>query len=289
MNEHLLLRLEKAAPDMSKSHKAIARYIISYFDKAAYMTALKLGETVGVSEATVVRFAKRFGYEGYPQLQKAMQELTRNKLTSLQRMDVTGARIGDGDIMRSVLNRDIEMIRRTTELTSEEQFNRAVDLLCSARRIYVIGTRSASSLAGFMSYYLSLIFDQVKLIDPSNESTIFEQMLRITEEDAVVGISFPRYSRKAVKAMRFAADSGAKTIALTDSVASPLAERADCLLLAQSDMASIVDSLVAPMSLINALLVATAIKQKDELTEQFGRLERIWDEYDVYEKESSEK
>lgn len=287
MSEHLLLRLKNAEPDMSKSHRAIAQYIIKYYDKAAYMTALRLGEAVGVSEATVVRFAKKYGYDGYPSLQLAMQELSRNRLTSVQRMEVTGSRIGDGDIMRSVLSMDIDMIRRTTELNSPEQFDRAVELLCSARRIYVIGTRSASSLSGFMYYYLTLIFDQVKLIDPSNESAIFEQMLRISGEDAVVGISFPRYSRKAVKAMKFAADSGAKTIALTDSPASPLAQHAECLLLAQSDMATIVDSLVAAMSLINALLVATALCKRTELHEQFTRLERIWDEYDVYEKENT--
>lgn len=287
MSEHLLFRLQTAEPNMSRSNRAIAQYIIKYYDKAAYMTALRLGEAVGVSEATVVRFAKKYGYDGYPQLQLAMQELTRNRLTSVQRMEVTDSRIGDGDIMHSVLAMDIDMIRRTTELNSAEQFERAVDLLCSARRIYVIGTRSASSLAGFMTYYLSLIFDQVKLIDPSNESAIFEQMLRISGEDAVVGISFPRYSRKAVKAMRFAADSGAKTIALTDSPASPLAQNAECLLLAQSDMATVVDSLVAAMSMINALLVATALKKKDELREQLTHLERIWDEYDVYEKENN--
>lgn len=287
MSENLLLRLKNSEPDMSKSHRAIAQYIIKFYDKAAYMTASKLGEAVGVSEATVVRFAKKYGYDGYPQMQLAMQELTRNRLTLAQRMDVTGSRIGSGDIMQSVLAMDIDMIRRTTELNSSEQFERAVELLCSARRIYVIGARSASSLAGFMYYYLTLIFDQVKLIDPSNESAIFEQMLRISGEDAVVGISFPRYSRKAVKAMRFAADCGAKTIALTDSPASPLAQNAQCLLLAQSDMATIVDSLVAAMSLVNALLVATALHKRAELSGQFARLEHIWDEYDVYEKENT--
>ena len=287
MSEHLLLRLNEAEPEMSKSHRAVAQYIIKYYDKAAYMTAARLGEATGVSEATVVRFAKKYGYDGYPQLQLAMQELTRNRLTLGQRMEVTASRIGSGDIMQSVLAMDIDMIRRTTELNSTEQFEQAVELLCSARRIYVIGARSASALAGFMSYYLTLIFDQVKLIDPSNESAIFEQMLRISGEDAVVGISFPRYSRKAVKAMRFAADSGAKTIALTDSPASPMAQNAQCLLLAQSDMATIVDSLAAAMSLVNALLVATAMRKQSELSGQFTRLEHIWDEYDVYEKENT--
>ncbi|MBQ9993131.1 MAG: MurR/RpiR family transcriptional regulator, partial [Clostridia bacterium] len=252
--------------------------------KAAYMTAAKLSVSAGVSEATVVRFAKRFGFEGYPPLQHAMQEMTRNSLTSLQRIEVTRGRIGDGDIMDSVIGHDIELIRRTLEKTSREQFDSAVELLCSARRIYIIGTRSASALASFMCYYLSLIFEQVSLIDPSNESEIFEQMLHIGEADAVVGISFPRYSRRAVKAMEIASSCGAKTIALTDSESSPLAQPADFLLLAQSDMASIVDSLVAPLSLINALLVATALRKKDELSEQFQRLERIWEEYDVYEK-----
>ena len=284
MTEPLLLQIKQRAPDMSKSDRAIAEYILENYDKAAYMTAARIGSEVKVCEATVVRFAKKFGFDGYPQFKQAMQEMTRNRLTSLQRIEVTGSRIGDGDILNSVMNKDIDMIRATLEQTDRAQFDAAVDVLCSAKRIYVIGTRSAMAIASFMNYYLSLIFEEVTMIDPSNESEMFEQMLHIGSDDVVLGVSFPRYSRRAVKAMHFASDCKAKCIALTDSPSSPMAQYADHLLLAKSDMASIVDSLVAPLSLVNALLVATALRKKDELSERFQKLERIWDEYGVYEK-----
>lgn len=286
MPDSLISQLHRLSSGMSKGDKAIARYIIENYDKAAYMTAAKLGSAVCVSESTVVRFAQRIGYEGFAQLRQAMQELTRSRLTFQQRMDEASARIGDDDVMHSILSRDIDLIRRTTEMTGSQSFVSAVDAICSARRIYIIGTRSASALASFLCYYLSLITEQALLIDPSNESEIFEQMLHISGEDLVIGISFPRYSSRAVKAMRFASDCGAKCIALTDCASSPLAQYADTLLLAQSEMASIVDSLVAPMSLINALVVAAALRKKDELSDKLQRLERIWDEYEVYEKAS---
>ena len=255
-----------------------------HYDKAAFMTASKLGATVGVSESTVVRFATEVGYDGYPQLQKAMQEMIRNKLTSVQRIEVTSNRIGDADVLDSVLNQDIDKIRRTLEETSHKDFYEAVDAIVSARKIYILAARSASALGIFLNYYFSLIFDKVELVTTTSKTEIYEKMFRINEEDVFIGISFPRYSKQAVSAMNFAKRKGARGIALTDSLLSPLAQQADFVLLARSDMASVVDSLVAPLSLINAMIVATALKKKDEVSKTFQNLEEIWDEYEVYEK-----
>ena len=232
----------------------------------------------------MVRFATEVGYDGYPQLQKAMQEMIRNKLTSVQRIEVTSNRIGDADVLDSVLNQDIDKIRRTLEETSHKDFYEAVDAIVSARKIYILAARSASALGIFLNYYFSLIFDKVELVTTTSKTEIYEKMFRINEEDVFIGISFPRYSKQAVSAMNFAKRKGARGIALTDSLLSPLAQQADFVLLARSDMASVVDSLVAPLSLINAMIVATALKKKDEVSKTFQNLEEIWDEYEVYEK-----
>jgi DNA-binding MurR/RpiR family transcriptional regulator len=237
-----------------------------------------------VSESTVVRFATEIGYTGYPELQRAMQEMIRNKLTSVQRMEVTANRIGKSDILDSVFNQDIDIIRRTMEETSHEAFYRSVDAIIAARKIYILGARSSLALATFLSYYFNLLFENVLLVQSTSEGEIFEQMIRVDERDVVIGISFPRYSKKAVKAMDFAHKRGATVIAITDTTLSPLAKPADNLLLARSDIASIVDSLVAPLSLINALIVTTALRKSSEVTQVFKRLEDIWDEYGVYEK-----
>ena len=284
MADSLLLQMERKLDSLSKSEKAIAGYILDNYEKAAYMTAAVIGKNTGASESTVVRFVRKFGFDGYPQFKRALQETARNRLTSMQRMELTSARLGDGDILTGVLSNDIDLLRRTVDLADHEQFRLAVDAICAARRIYVVGTRSAAPLASFISYYLSMIFEFVTVIDPSNESELFEQMLHICGDDVFIGISFPRYSKKAVKAMRFASDNGARCIAITDNLSSPLAQPADYRLLAQTDMASIVDSLVAPFSLVNALLAAVANRRHNELKERFQRLERLWDEYDVYEK-----
>ena len=284
MTKYLLSRIESLMPGFSKGQKLIASYIEQHYDKAAFMTASKLGATVGVSESTVVRFATEVGYEGYPQLQKAMQEMIRSKLTSVQRIEVTSARIGDADILDSVLNQDIDKIRRTLEETSHEDFYKAVDSIVGARKIYIIAARSSAALGSFLGYYFHLIFEEVQIVNTASAAEVYEQMLRVGEGDAVIGISFPRYSKRAVKALEFAADRGARVIALTDSMISPLVQPADYVLLARSDMASIVDSLVAPLSLINALVVATALKKKEEVSDIFQRLEEIWDQYEVYEK-----
>ncbi len=289
MMKHLLSRIEGMAPKFSKGQRRIAAYIEENYDKAAFMTAARLGETVGVSESTVVRFAAELGYDGYPKLQRAMQEMIRSKLTSVQRIEVTSSRIGDQDVLDSVLNQDIEKIRRTLDETSHEDFYQAVDAIGKAEKIYILAARSSVPLADFLGYYFSLIFENVKVVNTTSETEMYEQLFRVNENDVIIGISFPRYSRCAVKAMEFASDCGACVIGMTDSMISPLVKPSNYILLARSDMASVVDSLVAPLSLINALIVATALKKKAEVTDTFRQLEHIWDQYNVYEKIEEEE
>ncbi len=270
--------------EFSKGQKRIAKYICEDYDKAAFLTASKLGSTVGVSESTVVRFAMELGFEGYPALQKAMQEMIRNRLTSVQRIDVACSRIGDADILESVFNSDIEKIRRTLEETSKENFDKAVELICSAEKIYILGARSAEALAVFLGYYLKLLFKNVVIIDPSNESDTLAQMMHVDNQACVIGISFPRYCNSAITALRYANTKGANIIAITDSMSSPIVKYSECPLIAKSDMLSIVDSLVAPMSLVNALIVAAIKRNQDEVSETFRKMEEIWDEYEIYQK-----
>lgn len=284
MSRDLIHSITQQMPGFSKGQKLIAQYILAHYDKAAFMTAAKLGMTVGVSESTVVRFASELGFDGYPQLQRALQELIRNRLTSVQRMEVTSDQLGDGNILHKVLNLDIEKIRRTMEKASVEDFEQAVDAIVNAKNIYILGVRSASALSGFMSFYFNQIFENVRLINTTSASEMFEQIMRIKEGDVFIGITFPRYSKRTTNAAKFAKQNGAKVIAITDSDLSPIAEAADHLLLARSDMASFVDSLVAPLSMINALIVAIGIRKKDEISSTYERLEQIWDEYNVYEK-----
>ena len=275
MNNQLIGRIHDRMSGFSKGQKRIAKYIEEHYDKVAFMTASKLGATVGVSESTVVRFATEIGYSGYPELQRAMQEMIRSRLTSVQRLEITAQNLEIPQLLSAVLNQDIDIIRRTNEETSH---------IVDARRVYIMGARSSHALATFLSYYFNLIFDSVRLVNCSSEAEIFEQMVNVGKDDAVVAISFPRYSRKVVKALQFATDRGARTIALTDSPLSPLAEAAAYRMLARSDMASFVDSLVAPLSLINAFIVTTAIRKKETVGENLRRLEEIWDQYGVYEK-----
>lgn len=282
MITHLLTRIDLQMNTFSKGQKRIAAYIEEHYDKAAFMTASKLGETVGVSESTVVRFATEIGYDGYPKLQKAMQEMIRDKLTSVQRIEVTSTRIGDNDVLASILNQDIDKIRRTLEETDHEHFESAVKSIVNAKTIYIFGVRSTASLAQFLGYYLQLMFDNVRIITTTSHNQTYEQMFRISKDDVLVGISFPRYSNMAVDAMRFARDRGADVIAITDSMISPLVANADHILLARSDMASIVDSLVAPLSLINALIVAAVLERKDEVSETFRQLEEVWNSQEIY-------
>lgn len=284
MEKDLFSLIEAKLPKLSKGHKLIANYILAHYDKAAFMTAQKLGKHVGVSESTVVRFASELGCGGYPALQRALQDLMRNKLTAVQRIEVTSDQMNRDDVLERVLNLDIDKIRRTLEETSKADFNDAVDKIVSCNTIYILGARSAAPLASFLNYYFTLIFPHVKLIRNTTTSEMFEQIMHMDERDVIIGISFPRYSKQTVKALQYASNKGANVIAITDSSASPLAQYADNLLLARSDMASFVDSLVAPLSLINALIVAVSISNVDKVSKSFERLERIWEEYDVYEK-----
>ncbi len=288
MTRDILSVIQNSMPTFSKGQRLIARFILESYDKAAFMTASKLGKTVNVSESTVVRFAAELGYDGYPSMQKALQEMIRNKLTSIQRIEVANDRIGNQDILSMVMQSDIEKIRMTLEETDRASFRQAVDAILSAHRIYILGVRSAAALADFLGFYFNLIFDNIVLVHTTSASEIFEQLLRVGPEDVVIGISFPRYSSRTVKAMCFAKDRGANVIALTDSEASPLAEAATETLLAKSDMASFVDSLVAPLSLVNALIVAVGRRRNEDVEQIFADLEQIWSEYGVYEQVEEE-
>ena len=284
MKRDILRIIDENMDGFSKGQRQIARYLLAHYDKAAYMTAAKLGSEVSVSESTVVRFVMELGYAGYPEFQKALQELIRTKLTSFQRMEVTNHLIGDGDVLEKVLMANVDNIRHTMDGISRSAFHDAVNAIVKARTIYVIGVRSSSMLASFLSYSLQMIFDNVRLIETTAGSEIFQQMLGIGEGDVIVAISFPRYSKRVIKAVEFARRAGADVISLTDSNESPIAASAQQVLIAQSDMASYVDSLVAPLSIINALVVAVSRAREDEVRERLRKLESIWDEYDVYDK-----
>lgn len=276
-------RINERYSTMSKGQKLLASYITDYYDKAVFLTASKLGEVVGVSESTVVRFAAQLGYKGYPEFQKALEEMVRNKLSSIQRMEVTYGRIGRSGILNSVLHADMEKIKGTLEKIDQNAFELAVETILSAKRIYVVGIRSCAPLAGFLAFYLNLMFDDVVQLHTNSSSELFEQMVRIGKEDVIIGISFPRYSMRTLKALEFANNRSAKVITLTDSVHSPMNLYSSCNLIADSDMASIVDSLVAPLSVINALIVALCMRKQDEVAATLEMLEDIWDEYQVYD------
>ncbi|MDO4945793.1 MAG: MurR/RpiR family transcriptional regulator [Ruminococcus sp.] len=284
MEKDLFSLINERMDSLSKGHKLIANFILSQYDKAAFMTAQKLGKTVGVSESTVVRFASELGYDGYPALQRGLQDLMRNKLTAVQRIEVTSGQMNSDDVLERVLNLDIDRIRTTLDEISKEDFQKAVDMIVESDTIYIMGTRSSASIANFIGYYLSLIFPHVKLVPSVTTSELFEKIMRIDSNDVMIGVSFPRYSKQTVKALKYAHSAGAKVISITDSKSSPLAKYADALLLARSDMASFVDSLVAPLSLVNALIVAVSIRNVDRVTQTFENLEKIWDDYDVYAK-----
>lgn len=282
---NILSVLQERIPEFSKGQRLIANYIIRSYDKAAFMTANRLGKTVGVSESTVVRFAVELGYDGYPSMQKAMQEMVVNHLTSVQRIEVTNDRLGDRDVVSMVLHSDIEMLRRTEEMMERSQFRQAVEAILQAKSIYILGVRSAAPLANFLGYYLNYMFSNVQIVTASGASEMFERIVGTGKDDVVIAYSFPRYSSTTAKGAQYCRSTGATVIGLTDSAESPLGQNCDCLLLAKSDMQSLVDSLVAPLSLTNALLVALAVKKEKELSKTFDDLERIWEEYHVYEKQ----
>lgn len=284
MPSDILTMIQSRIHSFSKGQKRIAGYILESYDKAAFMTASKLGKTVSVSESTVVRFACELGFDGYPSMQKTLQELVRNKLTSVQRIEVANDRIGNQDVVASVLQSDIDAIRMTSESLDRKEMAASVDLILQARRIYIVGVRSSAAIASFLNFYFRNIFPNVCLISPAATSEMFEQMLHITKGDVLIGISLPRYSSSTVKLMQYARASGASVIAITDKRSAPAGKLADHVLLAKSDMVSVVDSLVAPMSVVNALIVCVGRRQEKQLTRTFEDLERIWEDYEVYER-----
>jgi DNA-binding MurR/RpiR family transcriptional regulator len=287
MTKSILNKIDALYTKLSKGHKKIADYIMVNYDKAAFMTAARLGATVGVSESTVVRFAAELGFSGYPALQSDLQELIRSKLTSVQRMQSASVRIAQDEILETVLNADSAMIKATLDQTSKDNFNRAVAAINKARNIYILGVRSAATLANFLAFYFRPVYDNVVLVDSARASEVFEQIFRIDERDICIAISFPRYSNQTINALHFIHDKGATVISITDSELSPIAKFADCLLIARSTMASFVDSLVAPLSLINALIVAATFDRRSEVYDNLNELEKIYDEYNIYDKQEA--
>lgn len=285
MSYDILAILQEKEPGFSKGQKRIARYITEAYDKAAFMTANRLGKTVGVSESTVVRFAVDLGFDGYPSMQKAMQEMVLNRLTSVQRLEVASGRIGDQDVVSMVLHSDMEKLRQTSETVDREAFRQAVNAILKAKRVYILGVRSVAPLANFLGYYLNYMFNNVHVISGVSAGEMFEKIVSVNADDVVIAFSFPRYSASTTKGAQFCRSAGATVIGVTDSCLSPLGQCSDHVLLAKSDMVSLVDSIVAPLSLVNALIVAVASRREKELAQTFATLERIWDEYDVYEKQ----
>lgn len=284
MKTDILKYIDENYSRFSKGQKQIATYVGEHYDKAAYMTAAKLGREVGVSESTVVRFVIELGFEGYHDFQRSLKELIRAKLTAVQRVEVTNSLIGEGDVLEKVLFSDMDKIRRTIEGIDKEAFDSAVKNIIDAKTVYILGMRASSYLAGFLNYSFRMISDNVRLIQTTSGSETFEQMMSIGEDDVLIAVSFPRYSKSIIKGVEYAKRAGADVIALTDSESSPIAEQADQLLVAQSDMASFADSLVAPMSVINALIVAVTRERSEEFSQRLRRLENAWDEYNVYDK-----
>ncbi|MCD8192256.1 MAG: MurR/RpiR family transcriptional regulator [Oscillospiraceae bacterium] len=283
MEKDIMALLSHNEKQFSKGQRKIARYISEYYDKAAFMTAGKLGKTVGVSESTVVRFAAELGYDGYPDMRKALQEIIRSRLTSVQRIEAANEYMNQDNILSSVLCSDIEKLRTTLDECDQVAFNAAVDAIVSANSVYIVGMRSSTCLASFMGLYLNLLLDNVHIIQDTAASEIYEQIIRIKPGDVFIGISYPRYSSRTAKAMRFARDAGAKVIGITDGQGSPFVELADILIFAKSDMVSFLDSLVAPLSMINALIVAVGVRTKENISDTFKRLETIWADLAVYE------
>lgn len=288
MNQDFLTILQEKTPEFSKGQRRIAQYITEAYDKAAFMTASKLGKKVGVSESTVVRFAVDLGFDGYPSMQKAMQETVLNRLTSVQRIEVANDRLGDQDVISMVVRTDIEKLRQTEETVSREEFNNAVGAILKAKRVYILGVRSVAPLANFLGYYLNYMFNNVHVISGVSAGEMFEKIVSVNSDDVVIAFSFPRYSASTTKGARYCRSAGATVVGFTDSRLSPLGQCCDHVLVAKSDMVSLVDTLVAPLSLVNALIVAIAAKREKELSRTFENLERIWDEYDVYEKQVKE-
>lgn len=282
MAENFNDKIDSIYPSLSKGHKRIADFIKTNYEKASFMTAANLGKAVGVSESTVVRFASHIGFEGYPELQQYLQEMVKSHLTSVQRMDVAARRFEGDDFIDKAFAADIEMIKATRDGISREAFAKSVEAINRAEKIYILGVRSSASLASFAAFYFRFLYKDVVLVDTSAASEMFEQMFRIGSNDVCIAVSFPRYSNQTVKALSFARKRGAAIISITDGEMSPIAQYATHLLVAKSSMVSFVDSLVAPLSLINALIAASAREKREDVYNDFKELEKIWDEYHVY-------
>lgn len=283
MNNDLIQRIKKSMPKLSKGQKLIANYILEHYEKAVFLTAARLGTIVGVSESTVVRFANELGYDGYPKFQEALEELVKSKLTAMQRIEVTTGRIDTEHVLKSVLQTDLEKIAYTVEQIDEEVFEQAIDKIIQADTIYILGVRSCAGLASFLGFYFNIIFPRVRVINTNSISEIFEIIHHISSNDVIIGISFPRYSKRILKALEYARSKNAGVIAITDSYISPIAQYAQYTLIGRSEMISFVDSLVAPLSIINAIIVAVSLRKKDEISTNLDHLETVWMEYEVYD------
>ncbi len=278
----IISRMNERFMKMSKGHKAIAAFISDHYDEAAFMTAAKIGLTVGVSESTVVRFATALGYDGYPEFQSALADWVQSKLNRVQKMGTKYKNNSEAEVIHSVLSADIEKIQDTITNLDPNAFSEAVDYIMNAQNVYIVGLRSCEPLADFLHFYINMIRGNVVLLKTTSVSEMFEQMIRINERDCIIGISFPRYSMRTLKAMEFAKDRRAKIITITDSIHSPMNLYSSCNLLCRSDMVSIVDSLVAPLSLINALVVALCLKNPETVRTNLETLENVWNNYQVY-------
>ena len=273
---------------LSKSQKKIAQYITEHYDSAVFMTAAKIGEAVGVSESTVVRFASELGFDGFYGFKAALKDLVKNKLTSLQRMEIFAQKTGDENVLKNVLQSDIDRLRQTMDTVDTKSFEKAVDILLGAKNVYILGARTCFSLAAFLEVYLNILLDNVKAVTANSSSDVFEQMYRIGRDDAIVAISYPRYSQRTLSGVQFAFERGARVVAVTDSVSSPIVKYAESSLIAECDIGNFVDSLVAPLSIINALIAAIVKRNKDKAISAFESLEDIWDKHNAY-RNSEEK
>ena len=284
MNTDVLAAIRAGMAGFSKGQRRIAAYILDSYDKAAFLTASRLGQATQVSESTVVRFAAELGYDGYPEMQRALQEMVRTRLTSMQRVEAANTQMADHDAASMVFQSDIQTLQRTSELLDREALMAAAGAIINAEKVYIAGARSSSTLASFLSFYLRIMLDSVRLIQSTASSEMIEQMMHVTPGDVVIGISLPRYSRRTVKVMQFAKDHGATLISVTDNLQAPIARISDYVLQAKSEMVSFVDSLVAPLSVINALVVIISRLLGTQFSQSLANLESIWAEYDIYER-----
>ncbi|MBQ9764660.1 MAG: MurR/RpiR family transcriptional regulator [Lachnospiraceae bacterium] len=281
-NSELINRIDEHRDSFSKGQRKLAEYIEMHYDKAVFLTAAKLGKAVGVSESTVVRFAMELGYDGYPKFQTALEDYVRQKLNTIQRIELASGIMSEAGVIDTVLQSDAEKIKVTLDMINKNAFDEAVATILKAKTVYIIGIRSCAPLASFLAFYMNLVCDDVRILQTTNSSELFEQMIKISEKDVIIGISFPRYSMRTLKALEFANNRNAKVITITDGDHSPMTLYSSCNLFAKSDMVSIVDSLVAPLSLINALIVSLCMKKKNTVMKTLEEMEQIWDEYQIY-------